>query len=91
MRMSHVLLLAGTAAVSSAIFAAAAFGSPKPPGADYAWAQPGCVAQTTCCAQPSFPVGTVAMTTPAAGSSYACGRQPGTAPVTTPFAQPSGH
>jgi len=88
-RMRHVLLLAVTAAVSSAIFAAAAFGSPRLPCADYAWAQPGSVTKATCCSQPSFAFGKVTLTTPAAGSSYAWA-QPGTAPVTTPDAVPPG-
>ncbi len=89
MRTRRVLLLASITVASSAIFAAAAFGSPKPPGSDYGWAQPGCAPATTCCAQPSFAVGTVAFTTPAIGSSYAWS-QPGAAPATTPFAVPAG-
>ncbi len=89
MRTRRVLLLASITAASSAIFAAAAFGSPKPPGSDYGWAQPGCAPAMTCCTQPSFAVGTVASGNPANGSSYAWA-QPGTAPVTTPFAVPAG-
>lgn len=89
MRARRVLLLAGLAAIVAAIFAAASLARPMPPGANYAWAQPGCAVETTCCSQPSFEVGTVVAANPAAASDYAWA-QPGTSPVTTAFAQPPG-
>jgi len=87
MRMRHVLLLAALAAAVSALSAAGASAS-MPPGASYAWAQPGTAPVTTPFAQPAIP--TASAVAPWAGMSYAWA-QPRTAPVTTPFAQPVRH
>ena len=87
MRIRRVLFLAVVRAAAAAMFAAASVAQPRPPCADYPWAQPGAAVVPACCTQPVLAFAPAA--NPAAASGYAWA-QPGTAPASAPFAQPPG-
>jgi hypothetical protein len=83
-RRRIVLACLVTAVVALVPVASAA----APPGADYAWAQPGCAVVTVPCAQPpaSVPLAGALVSTPP-GADYAWA-QPWSAATSIPLAQP---
>jgi len=88
MRICRRIVL-GCLVTAFAVFVlAASSSSAAPPGADYAWAQPGCAVVTVPCAQPPASVPLAAgLVSTAPGSGYAWA-QPWSAPVSVPLAQP---
>ena len=82
-------IVLGCLVTAFAVFVLAASSTAAaPPGADYAWAQPGCAVVTVPCAQPpaSIPLAGGLVSTPP-GADYAWA-QPWSAAVSVPLAQP---